>query len=124
MKADAMQFVVAYIRPLTLGRVVDAVRHLPGFPGMSVMDVRGFGSDEAHTPRKGERSEVHPFEPILRLEVFCQSADLIAVIETIRKAAYTGHPGDGKIFAGLVDVACRIRSGETGVSSLRPSTEL
>lgn len=124
MPANGIQFVVAYIRPLTLGRVVDAVRRLPGFPGMSVMDVRGFGSDEAHTPRKGERSEVHPFERILRLEVFCQSADLIAVIEAIRKAAYTGHPGDGKIFAGPVDVACRIRSGETGVSSLLPSTEL
>jgi nitrogen regulatory protein P-II 1 len=124
MSADAMQYVVAYIRPLTLGRVVDAVRRLPGFPGMSVMDVRGFGSDEAHTPRKGERSEVHPFEPILRLEVFCQSVDLIAVIEAIRNAAYTGHAGDGKIFAGPVDVACRIRSGETGPVALARAREL
>ena len=123
MGADALQFVVAYIRPLTLGRVVDAVRRLPDFPGMSVVDVRGFGSDDAHAPRKGERSEVHPFEPILRLEVFCRPVDVIAIVEAIRKAAYTGHAGDGKIFAGPVDIACRIRSGETGVAAMEPARE-
>lgn len=123
MPVDEMQVVIAYIRPLTLGRVVDAVRRLPGFPGMSVMDVRGFGADDAHAPRKGERSEVHPFEPILRLEVFCRPVDVIAIVEAIRKAAYTGHAGDGKIFAGPVDIACRIRSGETGVAAIEPARE-
>ena len=123
MGTDALQFVVAYIRPLTLARVVDAVRRLPDFPGLSVTDGRGFGSDEAHTPRRGERTEVHPFEPILRLEVFCQPADVIAIVEAIRKAAYTGHAGDGKIFAGAVDIACRIRSGETGTAAIERGRE-
>lgn len=118
MPVNEMQFVVAYIRPLTLGRVVDAVRRLPDFPGLSVTEARGFGSDDAHPPRTGERSEVHPFEPMVRLEVFCRSVDLIAVVEAIRKSAYTGHGGDGKVFAGPLDIACRIRSGETGAAAL------
>jgi len=109
-----LQVVVAFIQPFQIDAVVDAVRRPPNFPGMSVSEIRGFGAHAAHPPRKGDPSEVHAFEARLRLEVFCRLEDATAIVETIRRAAHTGHAGDGKIFAGPVNLAYRVRTGEWG----------
>lgn len=37
------------------------------------------------------------------------------IIEIISKAAYTGNPGDGKIFVSTVEKAYTIRTGVEGV---------
>lgn len=121
MQTSPLHFVVAFIQPFQLDRVLDAVRSIPNFPGLSVSEVRGFGAHEAHLPREGERAEIHPIENRLRLEVFCRPAELIVIVETIRKAAYTGHVGDGKVFAGPVALAYRIRTTEWGESSILKS---
>ncbi len=110
--------IVAFIQPFQLGGVVDALRRLPQFPGMSVSEVRGFGTHGAHPPRPGEATEVDPFERKTRLEIFCRLADLATIVEAIRGAAHTGHPGDGKIFAGPVAIACRIRTADWGEDAL------
>ena len=39
-------------------------------------------------------------------------------IEAIQKAAYTGHPGDGKIISFDLKSALRIRTGETGKEAI------
>jgi len=117
--SSELQFIVAFIQPFQLDAVVDAVRRMPDFPGMSVSEVRGFGSHAAHTPREGERSEVHAFEARLRLEVFCRLDEASSIVETIGQAAHTGHPGDGKIFAGPVTLAQRIRTGDWGDAAIR-----
>ena len=106
--------VVAYIRPFQLEPVVDALRHLPHFPGMSVSDVRGFGHHGAHPPHRGEVAEVDPFTPMVRLEITCRDKELSGIVETIRETARTGHPGDGKIFISTAAWACRIRTAEEG----------
>jgi len=113
-----LRHVVAFIQPFQLDAVVDALRRLPGFPGMSVSEVRGFGAHHSHPPRPGEAAEVDPFEKKIRLEIFCRVPELAAIIEAIRGAAHTGHAGDGKVFAGPVAVACRIRAGEWGEEAL------
>jgi nitrogen regulatory protein PII len=115
-----LQVVVAFIQPFQIDAVVDAVRRLPNFPGMSVSEVRGFGAHAAHPPRQGEASEVHAFQTRLRLEVFCRLEDTTAIVETIRRAAHTGHAGDGKIFSGPVSMAYRVRTGEWGESAVLP----
>lgn len=120
MESVPLSFVVAYIQPFQLDSVVDALRHLPGCPGMSVSEVRGFGCARAHPPREGEKAEVDPFERRLRIEIFCRPGDVVGIVNAIRQAAHTGHPGDGKIFAGPVTLAQRIRTGEWGEAALRP----
>ena len=112
--SSSLSYVVAFIQPFQLDSVVDAVRRLPRFPGMSVSEVRGFGAHRAHPPAEGEQTEVHAFEKKMRIEIFCLPPELTTIIETIRKAAHTGNPGDGKIFAGPVTLASRIRTGEWG----------
>lgn len=113
-----LRHVVAFIQPFQLDSVVDALRRLPRFPGMSVLEVRGFGAHLSHPPRAGEATEVDPFENKMRLEIFCRVAELTTIVEAIREAAHTGNPGDGKIFAGPVAIACRIRTAEWGEDAL------
>ena len=118
-----LRHVVAFIQPFQLDSVVDALRRVPGFPGMSVSEVRGFGSHLSHPPQPGEATEVDPFEARVRLEVFCRVVDLTAIVEAIRTAAHTGNPGDGKIFAGPIAIACRIRTAEWGEDALLAGRE-
>ncbi len=120
MEPSSLNVVVAYIQPFQLDGVVDALRQVQGCPGMSVSEVQGVGCAGAHPPRKGEKSEVHPLERKVRIETFCRPADVVGIVEAIRKAAHTGNPGDGKIFAGPVTLAMRIRTGEWGEAALRP----
>jgi len=40
------------------------------------------------------------------------------VVETIMNINQTGKPGDGKIFVAPVPDAVRVRTGETGMSSI------
>jgi nitrogen regulatory protein PII len=118
MESDLLNIVVAYIQPFRLEAVVDALRALPGFPGMSVSEARGFGRHGAHRPRPGERSEVEAFEPTARIEIACTGSELSGVVETIRETARTGHAGDGKIFIGTLAWAIRIRTGEEGPDAI------
>ena len=119
MKRDkSLSYVVAFVQPFQLDGVVDALRRLPNFPGMSVSKVRGFGAHLARPPRSGESTEIDPFEEKVRIEVFCRNSELMVVVDAIRRAAHTGNAGDGKVFAGPVTLACRIRSGELGEAAL------
>ena len=40
-------------------------------------------------------------------------------IEAIKKTAYTGNPGDGKIFTYYLKQAVKIRTGETGYDAIQ-----
>ena len=40
------------------------------------------------------------------------------VVETAKKALYTGHMGDGKIFIYNVENVIRVRTGAEGVEAL------
>ena len=42
-----------------------------------------------------------------------------SVIETTKKALYTGHIGDGKIFVYNVDQVVKVRTGEEGFAALQ-----
>jgi nitrogen regulatory protein P-II 1 len=118
METGFMNCVVAFVQPFQVERVVDALRQLPDFPGVSVSQVRGFGREAAHPPRKGERSEVDPFQSRVRLEIYADGNRVSRIVETIREAARTGHAGDGIIFVADVRWALHIRSGRQGPEAL------
>jgi nitrogen regulatory protein P-II 1 len=118
MDPSPLNQVVAFIQSFQLEKVVDALRALSHFPGISVSEVRGFGGHGAHPPRAGEKAEVDPFEKSIRIEIFCRSSELAGIVETIRRVARTGHPGDGKIFVGPITLAYRIRTGESGEAAV------
>jgi nitrogen regulatory protein P-II 1 len=39
-------------------------------------------------------------------------------VDTIRRAAWTGRIGDGKIFVSKIEEAIRIRTGESGLDAI------
>lgn len=118
MSPDSMHAIVAVIQPFMLEQVVDALRLIPNFPGMSVSEIRGFGRRCAHAPKRGERTEVEPFEEKVRIEIYCRDADLKPIVDTIRRTAHTGNPGDGKIFVLPLTHVVRVRTGESGTEVL------
>ena len=48
----------------------------------------------------------------MKLEVIVKDEDVEKVSEAIKKAAYSGKIGDGKIFIYNIDQVIRIRTGE------------
>lgn len=118
MDSESMHSVVAVIQPFMLEQVVDALRLVPNFPGMSVSELRGFGRRCAHAPHRGERTEVEPFEEKVRVEIFCRDAELKSILDTLSVSAHTGNPGDGKIFVLPLERAIRIRTREEGSEAL------
>jgi len=106
-----MKKIEAIIKPFKLEDVKEAVLDL-GVTGMTITEVKGFGRQKGHKEIYRGAEYVVDFLPKTKIEVVV-AADMVArVIETIKKQAYTGEIGDGKIFILPVEKAIRIRTGE------------
>ena len=57
--------------------------------------------------------------PKVKLEVVVSKIPVDAVIEAVKKALYTGHIGDGKIFVYSVDRVVKVRTGEENEAALQ-----
>lgn len=89
-----------------------------GVLGMTITDVKGFGRQRGHHEvYRGSEFEVK-FLPKIRVDVAVPDARVEEVVETIRKSAYTGDIGDGKIFIYGIEDVIRIRTSERGESAL------
>ncbi len=112
-----MKLIVAIIRPEKLPQVVRALESIGIFP-MTVLEVRGRGEQKGLTITYDDREFKIELLPKIRLEIAVDDKNVEKVITVIQKAAWTGKPGDGKIFViPLFDVV-RIRTGERGVRAL------
>ena len=107
-----MKEVRAYVQTFMLEHVIEALLAIPGFPGISVMDARGFGSERAAPHEAGPAEELTDFTPKVRLEVVVPDEMVDRIVETINSSARTGHRGDGKIFVCAVERVVRVRTGE------------
>ena len=114
MTTQSMTIVVAYIQPFQLEPLADALRALPGFPGMTISDARGFGGARAHVPKPGEPGEVDPFRDTVRVEIVCASDEASRIADAVCRAAHTGRAGDGLVFTAPVTASFRIRDGRFG----------
>ena len=106
-----MKLIVAIIKPFKLDEVREALADV-GVNGLTVTEVKGFGRQKGHTELYRGAEYVVDFLP--KLEAVVADDILEQAIEAIRKAAYTGKIGDGKIFVYEVEQAIRIRTGEMG----------
>ena len=102
-----MKEIRAYVQPFVLGRLVQSLMELPGFPGMSVLDCDGFGRVLVDSGQSFD-----PFISKKRIEIIVEDSMVDAVIEIIVSRAHTGRPGDGRIFVFEVQEAISIRTGE------------
>ena len=108
-----MNLVVAIIKPFKLDEVREALTSL-GIEGLTVTEVKGFGRQKGKTEiYRGAEYSVD-FLPKILLDIVVEDGKLQEACDAIKKAAYTGKIGDGKIFITSIDEAIRIRTGETG----------
>ena len=108
-----MKLIVAIIKPFKLDEVREALADV-GVNGLTVTEVKGFGRQKGHTELYRGAEYVVDFLPKLKIEAVVADDILEQAIEAIRKAAYTGKIGDGKIFVFDVEQAIRIHTGEMG----------
>ena len=57
--------------------------------------------------------------PKIKVEVVVSKIPVAEVIEAAKRALYTGHIGDGKIFVYPMTNVVKIRTGEEGSAALR-----
>ena len=112
-----MKLVMAVLKPFRLDDVRDALTAL-GVAGLTVSEVSGFGRQKGHTEiYRGAEYKVH-FVPKVKIEVAVGDDLVDQVVQAIRATAHTGEIGDGKIFVYELELAVRIRTGETGEKAL------
>ena len=112
-----MKLVIAIIQPHRLDSVRDALL-ATGTEGMTVSEERGYGRQKGHKEVYRGAEYTISFIPKLKLEVAVPDERVEAVVEAIRKGAYTGKIGDGKVFVSSLEQVVRIRTGETGKDAL------
>ena len=88
--------------------------------GFTVTQIMGCGTQRGYTEYvRGSKIDVF-LKPKIKFEIVVSSEDWeIKVIDAVQKAAFTGDPGDGKIFSYEIRNAVRIRTGETGYDALQ-----
>ena len=95
-----------------------AMNHL-GVTGMTVTNVMGCGIQKgAGEMYRGVEMDA-TLLPKIKVEVVVSKIPVADVIAAAKKALYTGHIGDGKIFVYHVDKVVKIRTGEEDFAALQ-----
>ncbi len=90
-----------------------------GVTGMTVTQVMGCGIQKgAGEKYRGAELDVNVL-PKMKIEVIVGNIPVEKVIETAKKALYTGHIGDGKIFVYDVQKVVKVRTGEEDLDALK-----
>ncbi len=90
-----------------------------GVTGMTVTQVMGCGIQKgAGEMYRGVEMDA-TLLPKVKVEVVVSRIPVENVVEAAKKALYTGHIGDGKIFVYNVDRVVKVRTGEEGFAALQ-----
>ena len=90
-----------------------------GVTGMTVTQVMGCGIQKGAGERYRGVEIDATLLPKVKVEVVVSAIPVETVIETAKKALYTGHIGDGKIFVYPVSRVVKIRTGEENYEALQ-----
>ena len=113
-----MKKVEVIIRSERLQAVQDALDEL-GASGLTVTEVMGCGRQKGYTEQyRGSRVNISLL-PKIKVESVLPDHVIDQAVEAIVAAAYTGQPGDGRIFIWPIEQAVRIRTGERGEEVVR-----
>lgn len=112
-----MKYIVAIIQTHRLDAVREALLAI-GIEGLTVSEARGYGRQKGHKEVYRGAEYLIAFVPKLKIEVAVASDRAHETVAAIRRAAYSGRIGDGKIFVFNLEEATRIRTGETGEEAL------
>lgn len=90
-----------------------------GVTGMTVTSVHGYGLQKGQqTFYRGAKAGGNLL-PKVRIETIISEVPVEEVIRAARRALYTGHVGDGKVFVSPVADAFRISNSDSGPAALK-----
>ena len=90
-----------------------------GVTGITVTQVLGCGVQKGKSEYyRGVKVDMDLL-PKVKVEVVVSKVPVATVVAAVRKALYTGHIGDGKIFVYDVEDVVRVRTGESGYDALQ-----
>lgn len=122
-KTAKMTKVVIVTRQSQLETLKSALETI-GISGMTVTQVLGCGVQKGKPEYyRGVKMEMSLL-PKVKVEVVVSKVPVEQVIDTARKALYTGHIGDGKIFVYDIEDVVKIRTGARGYDALQDEEEL
>ena len=90
-----------------------------GVTGMTVTNVMGCGIQKGAGERYRGVEVDATLLPKVKVEVVVSAIPVDYVVDAAKKALYTGHIGDGKIFVYNVSRVVKIRTGEEGYDALQ-----
>ncbi len=112
-----MKLIIALVQPNKLPDIKKALFDAEVYK-MTVMNALGCGQQKGFTETyRGIIDEVNLLKKI-RLEIAVNEDFVEKTIEAIKKGAYTGKIGDGKIFVLDLPRCIRIRTGEEGQEAI------
>lgn len=92
-----------------------------GVTGVTVTQVLGCGVQKGAAEYYRGTPVEASLLPKIKVDVVVSKIPVDTVVNTVRKALYTGHIGDGKIFVYGVNEVVRVRTGEVGYDALQDS---
>jgi len=112
-----MKYIIAMVQPNRLERVMEALAE-EDINLLTVSEVLGRGRQKGVT--QVYRSHVEPGNLLRKVKVEIAVSDnkLWQTVDAIRRGAYTGNIGDGKVFVLDLEECIRIRTGESGEFAL------
>ena len=90
-----------------------------GVTGMTGTQVMGCGIQKRSGSRYRGAELNATLLPKIKVEVVVSKIPVENVIEAAKKALYTGHIGDGKIFVYDVAKVVKVRTGEEDIEALQ-----
>ncbi|MBU5459511.1 ammonium transporter [Anaerostipes sp. MSJ-23] len=115
--ATGMHKVVIIARLTRYDKLKRAMNEV-GISGMTVTQVMGCGIQKGAGERYRGAEIDATLLPKMKVEVIVGNIPVDTIIEAAKKALYTGHIGDGKIFVYNVDKVVKIRTGEEDFAAL------
>jgi len=116
---DSMKYIIAIIRPEKLEAVQDALGEKEIYL-MTVSDVRGCGRQRGFKEQYRGNQVVIRLLSKVKIEIGVNDEYVEPAVAAIKKAAFSGNIGDGKIFVLDLEKCFRIRTGEEGSVAIGP----
>lgn len=113
-----MKKIEAFIKPFQLNAVKEELL-AQGISGMTIMEVRGFGTQQGHHEVINGTEYRVDFLPKVMVMLIVEDDLEELVINLILDKCSTGNIGDGKIIVTHVEKAIRIRTREEGSEAIK-----
>lgn len=114
-----MKLICAIVKPFKVPELVDAFSRGGHFPGMTVLDCRGFGREKALAGSQTVRETDEDFTDHRLVLIAAPASAVASIVDRLTAIAHTGHPGDGKLFVLPLEEAVALTTRERGEAALQ-----